>query len=190
MQNINSLVHNPRKTVFFDLDGTLVHTDEANFLAYQKAVNVVLPYKTVLRKPVYARFNRNELRKQLPSISIFELKRITQLKVKFDAEFISSTHINQPVVAKLKNLRFNCDIFLITNASRVRAEMTLSAHNLMPYFNGVLSKNDRPLNINKYQHAIEFLSVDVNNMMVFENESAQIKLAQDIGIPANSIQKV
>ena len=68
--------------------------------------------------------------------------------------------------------------------------MTLSAHNLMPYFNGVLSKNDRPLNINKYQHAIEFLSVDVNNMMVFENESAQIKLAQDIGIPANSIQKV
>ena len=40
MQNINSLVHNPRKTVFFDLDGTLVHTDEANFLAYQKAVKI------------------------------------------------------------------------------------------------------------------------------------------------------
>jgi FMN phosphatase YigB (HAD superfamily) len=76
------------KILFFDMDGTLVDTNLANFSAYKKAINYVIKdNKLVYNHPV--RFNRSILRTTFPNLTEKEIEKIIQLKESFYNEFLS-----------------------------------------------------------------------------------------------------
>lgn len=173
----------------FDLDGTLVHTDEANFLAYQQAVKQVMPNMSIEQQS-NLRFDSDELYRQLPDLSTFEYMRIIACKRKLDNEFISHTHLNSDLVTKLKKLSQISQTYLVTNAHEARAQLTLKKHNLTHLFDGMFFKEDRGCDANKYQHALSNIAVAKENVIVFENESIQVRHAHAAGIPIQNIHKV
>jgi beta-phosphoglucomutase len=62
--NINS-----DTVLFFDMDGTLIDTDFANFLSYQEAIKSVMQSETEIQYVPNERFNRSTLNKLVPSLT-------------------------------------------------------------------------------------------------------------------------
>jgi beta-phosphoglucomutase-like phosphatase (HAD superfamily) len=190
MQSLKNTAYKKDAFAFFDMDGTLVQTDMANFLAYKKAVEIVMQGQPQIFLTEDCRFGRNELRRQLPNITYFEYKRIVQMKATLDAELVKATCLNLFVLTQLITLSQHASIYLVTNACRARAELTLKHHNLTRHFDGLLCKEDRPSKASKYHHAIDYLGANTSNIILFENENTEISHARAAGIKLQSIQKV
>jgi beta-phosphoglucomutase len=73
--NINS-----DTVLFFDMDGTLIDTDFANFLSYQEAIKSVIQSETEIQYVPNERFNRTTLNKVVPSLTKEKLDRNYQAK--------------------------------------------------------------------------------------------------------------
>ena len=190
---MNALINNAKSSsnaVFFDMDGTLVETDFANFLAYKKAIMLVLKRTNAIAYNPAQRVNHNNLREQIGEISDFEYKKIIQTKNKLNTEFLWATHVNQHVLDQLISLSKNSSAYLITNAQTDRALATIAFHGLTHYFCGILCKNDRPTNANKYLHALAHFDVEPRQTIVFENEQDEITKAQHSGICPTNIHYI
>jgi len=62
-------------SLIFDLDGTLIDTDKANFLSYQEAIKNV---KNIDLKSIYQdskRFTREKLKLIIPNLTVQEFKK-------------------------------------------------------------------------------------------------------------------
>lgn len=67
------------KTIFLiDLDGTLVDTDYANYLAYHYAIKKI--FEIELSYDRKKRFTRNDLKKIFPNIQVSDFEKIVRLK--------------------------------------------------------------------------------------------------------------
>ena len=176
--------------VFFDMDGTLIETDFANFLAYNKAIEIVLRRKNAITyNPAY-RFDKNRLEERVRGLSEFQYRRIIQIKNELNKEFLHATYVNERLVNQLIKLSQKKSIYLVTNAYAKRAQMTLSFHGLERYFNGMICIDDRPTNANKYLHAVEYLCASPKKIVVFENEKKEIINAAKAGINPTNIYHI
>ncbi|QCR21130.1 HAD hydrolase-like protein [Pontibacter sp. SGAir0037] len=142
--------------LFFDMDGTLVNTDFANFLSYKEAIQSVVQNSIDILYNPDERFNRSYLKRVAPNLSEEEYLQIIQQKEKNFSEQLSHTELNKTVAnIPLKYYNTNKTV-LVTNCRENRAQMTLSHHNLSDKFSNIffrqISNNgDR---INKYKNAI------------------------------------
>ncbi len=66
--------------LFFDMDGTLVDTNLANFLSYKKAIISVTKSNHYLTYDPVERFNRSSLKNAVPNLSDNEYNRIIKKK--------------------------------------------------------------------------------------------------------------
>ena len=66
--------------LFFDMDGTLVHTNLANYLSYKKAILSVTKLNHELTYNSEKRFNRSSLKNAVPNLTENEYERIIQEK--------------------------------------------------------------------------------------------------------------
>ena len=66
--------------LFFDMDGTLVDTDYANFLAYQQAISEIVESDLNIEYDPNFRWNRSSLKNVLPFLSETEYHRIVEKK--------------------------------------------------------------------------------------------------------------
>ena len=105
-------------------------------------------------------------------------------------EFLNKTYANKNLVSQLINLSRKKRVYLVTNASSSRAKMTISFHRLESYFSGIICKDNRPANANKYLHAIEYLCAAPKKIVVFENEKKEIKNAALAGINPSNIYHI
>ncbi len=162
---------------FFDMDGTLVNTDIANFMSYKKAISSVLGIElssTLCDKNI--RFNRRRLKELLPTLSDEYYKEIIMLKEYFYKEFLpTTTLIKENVKIVLKYSDTN-RMVLVSNCRKERALETLSFHRLTDKFSDLFYREVTPNNkrINKYKNAVAQLGVSPNDIIVFENEEAEI----------------
>jgi beta-phosphoglucomutase len=176
--------------VFFDMDGTLIETDFANFLAYNQAIEILLRRKNAITyNPAY-RFDKNRLKEHVRGLSDFQYRRIIQIKNELNIEFLHATYVNERLVNQLITLSQKKVVYLVTNAYAKRAEMTLSFHGLERYFSGMICKDDRPTKANKYLHAVEHLRASPKKIMVFENEKKEIINAAKAGINPTNIYHI
>lgn len=176
--------------VFFDMDGTLIETDFANFLAYSKAINIVLKSESTISYNPNHRFDKNRLEECLRGLSEFQYRRIVQIKNELNVEFLNKTYANKNLVRQLINLSRKKRVYLVTNASSARAKMTISFHGLESYFCGMICKDNRPANVNKYLHAVEHLCAAPKKIVVFENEKKEITNAALAGIYPSNIYHI
>ena len=87
----------PNSVFFFDLDGTLINTDMANFNSYKKAIFEVLDSDCNLQFHFKDRFTRNELGELFPRLKKYQIDRIIELKEIYYEHYLPDTSIIKPV---------------------------------------------------------------------------------------------
>ena len=170
--------------LFFDLDGTLIDTDYANFLSYKKAIKVVLQNDFDLPYNPHQRFNRSLLECVIPNLTETELEMIVCEKEKYYNNFLQETQLNNKIVEILYKYSKTNTTVLVTNCRRDRAFATLGYHGLTNQFSDLFFRqfSDSKTKVNKFQNAISFLGISPELVIAFENEREEIADARKAGI--------
>ncbi len=167
--------------LFFDMDGTLVNTDYANFLAYKKAIELVIKSNCNLQYNPQNRFNRKTLTEVFPYLNESDYTEIINHKEKYYPQFLSETTPNEEVIDILIKYSATHRTVLVTNCYKERAIATLSYYGLEDKFDEFVFKNKKQ-NLNKYQYALSKLKIPPNLVIAFENEEKEIINAIKEGI--------
>jgi beta-phosphoglucomutase len=175
--------------LFFDMDGTLVDTNLANFLSYKKAINSVTKSDNDLTYNPDKRFNRSLLKIAVPDLTETEYERIIQEKEEYYNDFLHETKLNENVTDILYKYSKTNKTVLVTNCRKERALTTLNHFGLADKFSDIFYRQfaDNDKKINKFQNAISILGVPPNIIVAFDNEKSEINDAIKAGIPAENI---
>lgn len=171
--------------LLFDLDGTLLETDLANFYSYRKACYEVLGITLSLSS---RRFNYDTLKCFLKPLGINDvlMLHIKALKDLYYKDFIFLTKVNEYIKNVLiKSFRTNKTI-LITNANKNRVRELLHHHSLSCYFSHIFINKTH----NKFSNLLDFYDLNPNNIILFENEKIEIEKAISAGILVDNIVEV
>lgn len=170
--------------LFFDMDGTLIDTDLANFLSYKKAINSVTKSDHNLTYNPDKRFNRSNLNNAVPNLTESEYEKIIQEKEEYYNDFIHETKLNTEIANILFKYSKTNKTVLVTNCRKDRAMTTLKYFGLDDKFSNIFCRefDDNGNKINKFQNAILKLGVPPNFVIAFENEESEIADAQKAGI--------
>ncbi|WP_375580466.1 HAD hydrolase-like protein [Marivirga tractuosa] len=175
--------------LFFDMDGTLVDTDFANFLSYKKAIQSFIQSENEIEFNPNERFNRASLKIAVPNLKETDYEKIIQKKEENYKEHLSETKMNKSVADILLKYSKTNKTVLVTNCREDRALMTLNFHNLTDKFSSIFFRNisTNGQRINKYKNAISSLSLSAQTVIVFENERPEIEDAIQAGISIENI---
>lgn len=170
--------------LFFDMDGTLINTDYANFLSYKKAIHSVTNNGLELSYNPKVRFNRSFLKIALPNLNPTDYEKITQKKEEYYIDFLSETKLNEVIAEILFKYSKTNRTFLVTNCRKDRAFMTLNHFGLTDKFDKIFYRqfSDNNNKVNKFQNAISELGVPPNLVVAFEYEDIEIAYAKEAGI--------
>ena len=175
--------------LLFDMDGTLVDTNLANFLSYKKAILSVTKTDSDLIYNPDKRFNRSNLKNAIPNLTDSEQERIIQEKEKCYDDFLhETTLITKNADILFKYSKTNKTV-LVTNCRKDRAFKTLNHFALTDKFSNILCREfgDNGKKINKFKNAISILGVPPNIVVAFENEETEIADAIEAEISIENI---
>lgn len=179
----------PDKILFFDLDGTLIDTDYANWLAYNKAYDISEFKKDIdPADDILFEFDVNERVDKLRITDVlihFGKKYCDDIIIKkkeFYSENLKFTKQIEENVDILKRFSKTNKIILVSNCSRERGIETLKYHQLDTYFHKMFFAEDKTLSENKYENAIQLLGISPDNIVAFEDDKNQIEIAKEVGI--------
>jgi beta-phosphoglucomutase len=175
--------------LFFDMDGTLVDTNLANFLSYKQAIHSVTKSDKDLTYNPAKRFNRTNLKNAVPNLTETEYDRIIQEKEKYYEDFLHETTLITESADILFKYSETNKAILVTNCRKDRALTTLNYFGLTDKFSKIFCREfgDNDKKINKFQNAISILGVPPNIVVAFENEETEILDALKVGILRENI---
>ena len=138
---------------FFDMDGTLIDTNFANFLAYEKAILSVTKSDHGLAYSPEKRFNRSVLKIAVPDLTGTDYGRIIKEKEEYYLDFLHETKLNTEIVEILIKYSKSNKTVLVTNCRKDRAMSTLKHFELIRYFSIILCREfgEKDQKINKFQ---------------------------------------
>ena len=138
--NTNQLIIN-EDILVFDLDGVIVNSDKANFLAYREAICVVKNIDLYSMHSKNERFTKESLLK-LKNLTRLEYNKIVKLKSMIFHKYASFLLINKEILKIIKENQKSKKIVLTTNAIKYRADFILKYFNIENLFNKKFYKED------------------------------------------------
>lgn len=175
------------KGFFFDLDGTLVNTYEADFLAYRDAIKEVTGVE--VSQEDFMATNGMEMREKLkiltPGVTQDEEVSVAAGKKKHYKKYLHLTIPNKALIQFLTDLSKDHVIALVTTAKRQNAEAVLEAHDISQYFSvkvfGDEVKNSKP-HPESYLLALERAGLGADEVLAFEDSPSGLEAAHAAGI--------
>lgn len=177
----------PKEVVVFDLDGTLINSDYANFLAYKSALEKIVGPQPSLVFDSCNRLTRQSLQAMMPLISNDQLADVIAEKERLYPMYLSVTTVNEAVVDVLRDSAdLGKQVILATNSKQDRAERLLDHHGLLRHFTNVYFNGEIKAH-NKYQNTLRGLPTGPQSILVFENECYEAKMAHAAGVGIEDI---
>lgn len=175
------------KGFFFDLDGTLVNTENANFEAYKRAISDIC--KVSISKQDFKLTNgmgyKDFLPILVPSISKTEVEKVSIRKKEIYAELMHLTQANTFLVDFLRQMSGHHVTALVTTAKKANGETVLKEHNLTDLFDFVVYGDDvenmKP-HPEAYIKAIQLSGLEAREIIAFEDSGVGIKAAKAANI--------
>ena len=175
------------RIAIFDLDGTIVNTDNANSAAYRVALS-----KAGIRNVtgVYGRMTANVIGMVVNGISQTGMDDIVRMKVEAYCKELWRCCLGSAAEA------FHCvivrrnmfdKIVLLTDSAERRAMETLRYYGLEHYFDEIVCNGGHG---NKYENYFKVFDSDPAACVVWENEEGQIMSAIATGVKMENIRKV
>lgn len=176
------------KGFFFDLDGTLVNTHEANFLAYSDAIKSVtsLSPGAKLRDFIKKGESSNDfLPKVIPEITDDDKKEINKQKKLYYSRYLHASELNEYLSVFLKQMSEQYVTVLVTTAKQDNARAVLRAHDLERYFSFTIFGDDvtrmKP-DPEAYEQALMRTGLLPGEALAFEDSQKGIDAATAAGI--------
>jgi beta-phosphoglucomutase len=180
---------NANSVLLFDLDGTLVETDEANNLAYRLAIKEIMGLHFNSGLNSIFRITREKLSCLLPQASKEELNKIISYKEKCFSNFLNCTRVNTELHDVLKRYMDQNRLILITRSKRERAFRVLKHHGLLDYFQSTICQcQDSSLEWkSKIPELLKNECHNLQDLFLFENEEAERLDALKNGLKSNQV---
>ena len=173
--------------LIFDLDGTLIDTDKANFLSYQEAIKKI---KNIDLSSIYnnkERFTRNKLKLIMPHLTIQEFEEIVEIKTNIFKKYLKHTILNTSLLKLINKFSKTHKIILATNSHKIKADLLLNYYDLFNLFDKKYYKESYINGDNKYQYIIDNLNIKSNDIIIFEDNHNEIYEANSLGILSKNI---
>lgn len=175
-----------KSILIFDLDGTIIDTDEANFLAYQEAIKKVKSF-TLLNKDT-ERFTQEKLKSSIPYLKTQEYNKIIDIKNDVYENYLHETKAITFALEIIKKYFQTHRMILATNSHELRANLVLDYHGLLTMFEYKFYKeNYKNKKISKYSYVLKSLNLRPKEVIIFENDELEKSKAIILGIPINNI---
>lgn len=173
------------EVIVFDLDGTLVDSDYANFLAYEDAVTHILSKHIKLDFSQSIRITRESLKELIPNITDKQLNDISSYKERIYYKYLSKTKVNSKLIQIIAQFQGK-EFVLATDSRRCRAELLLNHHGLIGKFSRKIFRDDEDQR-DKYARLMSVIPKERTPIFVFENDGDSIELAIACGIGRDQI---
>ena len=172
--NISQYLNN-KKTLIFDLDGVIIDSDKANFLAYRESVclikNIDLCSKN-FNLNFKDRFTKETLLKIL-KLNEEEYNQIIKLKNILFKKYVGYVRLNSYILGIIKAFYSTKQIILATNANKERAISILRYLNIESYFDKKFFKEDY-CDTNKYIYTFNKEHLEKKDVLIFEDNEKMI----------------
>lgn len=182
---------NTVKGLFFDMDGTLVDTLDANIEAYTKAVKEI--DRSLTRKMYVSTYGMRVdafLKLYFPDISDAEIEIVKQTKAKLYPSYLHLAKPNHQLINFVRTLRDSHTTALVTMAQINNAKSVIEATNIGDLFDFIISgdsvKNAKP-HPESYLLALEKAKLKANEVVAFEDSKSGIDAAKAAGISVITI---
>lgn len=181
------------KLAMVDLDGTLVFTLNANYLAYKGALN---QFGLDFERDYYARCcDGRSYRDFLPTLTGGDAElteAVHRRKIELYAECLKSAEVNWRLVDILRAIKPDYYLALVTTASRANVERILEHFALAPLFDAVSTQED--VRISKpdpacYNDMIERFGLPRESCMIFEDSASGIAAALASGCQTFAVRR-
>jgi beta-phosphoglucomutase-like phosphatase (HAD superfamily) len=172
--------------LLFDLDGTLVDTREANYLAYRAAFAESGHELTREQfETTWGRDSRDFIPDLLPGAPTAAVDTIRAAKSRLYTDQLHRTSANQALVGFLRLVAPTHPTALVSTAKSANGRQILDAHELTPLFDVVVwgdevtrSKPDPE----GYLRALDLLGADASSSLAFEDSETGRKAALAAGL--------
>lgn len=168
--------------IAFDLDGTLVNTDKANSMAYQRSVYDVTGITVDIEN---CRITRDSLKTKI-NVSDGILHEIIIKKEQLFTELLLYTQ-PLPALFILQHLK-NTHNVLLTYARQERAYSVLEYYGVTSLFDNFYYR-DCYSGKSKFDYLVNELHYSSDKIILFENDQKAIADAIHFGIPQRNIYK-
>lgn len=174
---------NNSKIFVFDLDNTLIMTDEANNMAYADAVQMIVGLRPQIA--MSTRYTRNDLRTSYPQLSDDQFDKIVQAKQGLFGSYIDKTILNLNLTKILRTLSQNGnETILLTCCHRKRAIQLCKHYHIHQYFSHHYYYED--CQNDKYTF-LKNEGFDLQSVVLFENDLLSSEEAIGKGIDRENI---
>jgi beta-phosphoglucomutase len=181
------------RCLLFDLDGTLLLTEEANFTAYRRAFAEV---GFVLEREAYQRAFGLRFEAMVRAVGARldaqEARRVRDAKARFYPECFGDVRPNLPLLGFLRSVRHGHATGLVTTAATANARALLQHFDLAHLFDVTVFGEDveRPKpHPEGYLQAARLLDVPASQCLAFEDSDSGVAAAEAAGIAVMRVKE-
>ena len=159
--------------LLFDLDGTLVHTQEANLKAYNFALlEYGLGFKSEEFKSINGMDSRKFLAEIFPHLTNAEIDKIREIKASVYHKFFSNTFLDKTIINLINSSVGDKRLGIVTTGKKLNVFEILEFHAIREKFDVIVTGDDivnpKP-SPDPYLKAIEIFDLPPAQILVFED---------------------